>query len=158
MIALGGEGMKVGEVIDRLNNKESLAILAKQLGITPYTLSKKLRLLGYEYDSERKRRVYVGEGEEPRDWKISDVSSNMMAKENINYQKLMYEELRQIRLLLTKKEQQPVFYTDKESIRMRRTFSICENILQKLDETAKQTGWQKSRIIEAALKEWLEKF
>lgn len=148
--------MKVGEVIDRLNKKESLAVIAKQIGITPYTLSKKLRLLGYEYDREKKKRVFVGAGEELREWEILDISPNHLLKETPNYQELIYEELQKIRLLLDREREKTLpAHTGR---RLRRTFSICENVLKQLDETAKKTGWQKSRIMETALKEWLEKF
>lgn len=60
------EIVTIGEIIDGLNRRESIAIIAKRLEISPYTLSKKLRLIGYEYDGEQKKRIFVGDGEEPR--------------------------------------------------------------------------------------------
>ncbi|GAA3322403.1 hypothetical protein GCM10020331_042150 [Ectobacillus funiculus] len=48
--------MKVGDIIDRLNGRESLVVLAKRLGMMPHTLSKKLRLFGYEYDSKKRKK------------------------------------------------------------------------------------------------------
>lgn len=151
--------MKVGEIIRRLNKKESIALLAKQLGITPYTLSKKLRLLGYEYDSEQKKRVFVGAGEEPYDWNILDISAANLpnnGKEELNYDQLIYEELQQIRILLEGKEYKSALAII-EGEKAKRTFAISLDVLERLDRAAKETGWQKSRIVETALQEWLQK-
>ncbi len=51
--------MTIGEIIDCLNRRESIAIIAKRLEISPYTLSKKLRLIGYEYDGEQKKAYFL---------------------------------------------------------------------------------------------------
>ncbi|UOY93881.1 ribbon-helix-helix domain-containing protein [Ectobacillus sp. JY-23] len=143
--------MRIGEIIERLNRKESLAVIAKQVGLTPYTLSRRLRLLGYEYDRTKKKRVFVGEGKEPLEQHLSNLLSYPHTQ--VDYQRLMYEELQQIRLLLTKPLSPPPIYQD--VIKRRRTFSISEEVLAHLDERAKMTGKTKSQIVEEALKEWL---
>ncbi|MCP8966972.1 ribbon-helix-helix protein, CopG family [Ectobacillus ponti] len=146
--------MKVGEIIDRLNKHESLSLLAKKVGLAPYVLSKRLRMLGYEYDKEKKRQVFVGEGEEPRERSILEEVKPRPAA--VNYEELMYEELRAIRMLLearpsAAKEQQ------EEGSKKRRSFSLPEDLLIRLDLAAKRQGLQKSRIVEQALREWLQR-
>ena len=46
--------MTIGEIIDCLNRRESIAIIAKRLEISPYTLSKKLRLIDMNMMENRK--------------------------------------------------------------------------------------------------------
>jgi hypothetical protein len=147
--------MKVGEIIDRLNKKEPLSIIAKKLGMTPYTLSKKLRLIGYEYDSEQKRRVYLGEGQEPRDMDITEAASFHGTKEE-DYTKLIYEELKAIRALLEQKKTfiRPLIQEEK----VRRTFSISKTVLERWDRFAKDKGITKSKLAEHALAEFLDKY
>ena len=77
--------MTIGEIIDGLNRRESIAIIAKRLEISPYTLSKKLRLIGYEYDGEQKKRIFVGDGEEPRHLQPKKRPPFNMRKQIINY-------------------------------------------------------------------------
>lgn len=143
--------MKVGDIIDRLNRKESLVMVAKQLGMMPHTLSKKLRLFGYEYDSEKKKRVFVGEGEEPKEQSIFGELPLPVAEEIHDYQKLMYEELRHIRSLL---ENRPIYnaISEVEEQRMRRTFILPVSLLHHLDAASAKRGVQKSRIVEEALR------
>lgn len=147
--------MKVGEVIDRLNNKEPLALVAKGLGMSPYTLSKKLRLLGYEYDSTQKKRIFIGKGKEPRNQNILDVSSS---QPNLNYMQLIYEELCLVRRLLENNKTKQKLSFLPEGERLRRTFSISRRILEDLEAAAEKTGMHKSRLVEAALWEWLQKY
>ena len=146
--------MKVGDIIDRLNGRESLIVLAKRLGMMPHTLSKKLRLFGYEYDSKKKKRVFVGEGEEPREQSIFGEVPLSKAAEVPDYQKLMYEELRYIRSLL---ENRPIYnaLSEAEEQRARRTFTLPVSLLQHLDAASAKRGIQKSRIVEAALRLFL---
>ncbi len=143
--------MKVGDIIDRLNRRESLVMIAKRLGMMPHTLSKKLRLFGYEYDNDKKKRVFIGEGEEPREQSIfGEVPLPEAAKEP-DYQKLMYEELRYIRSLL---ENRPIYnaLSEAEEQRTRRTFTLPVSLLHHLDATSAKRGVQKSRIVEEALR------
>ena len=93
--------MTIGEIIDGLNRRESIAIIAKRLEISPYTLSKKLRLIGYEYDGEQKKRIFVGDGEEPRHLQLQEATALQYAK--TDYQLLIYEQLQSIYELLRKK-------------------------------------------------------
>lgn len=143
--------MKVGDIVDRLNRRESLIMVAKQLGMMPHTLSKKLRLFGYEYDSEKKKRVFVGEGEEPKEQSIFGEVPLSEAAEVHDYQKLMYEELRHIRSLL---ETRPIYniMSEEEEQRMRRTFTLPVSLLHSLDAASAKRGVQKSRIVEEALR------
>ena len=83
--------MTIGEIIDCLNRRESIAIIAKRLEISPYTLSKKLRLIGYEYDGEQKKRIFVGDGEEPRHLQLQEATA--LQYEKTDYQLLIYEQL-----------------------------------------------------------------
>ncbi|MBO9129789.1 CopG family transcriptional regulator [Bacillus sp. 165] len=145
--------MLVGEIIDRLNKKEPLSIIAKKLGMTPYTLSKKLRIIGYEYDSVQKKRVYLGDGDEPRELDITEVKS-FAAEED--YNKLIYEELRAIRLMFQTKTLLPVSVLQGE--KAKRTFSISKAVLERWDRFAKQQGITKSKLAEQAMVEFLNKY
>ena len=77
--------MTIGEIIDGLNRRESIAIIAKRLEISPYTLSKKLRLIGYEYDGEQKKRIFVGDGENHVTYNSKKRPPFNMRKQIINY-------------------------------------------------------------------------
>ncbi|MFD3447866.1 hypothetical protein ACFDTO_25060 [Microbacteriaceae bacterium 4G12] len=148
--------MKVGEIIDRLNGNNSLAVVAKQVGMSPYTLSKKLRMLGYEYDSEKKKRLFVGDGKEPRGWDISEVSSKNMTKEEIDYQKLLYDEVHYIRMMLERHEVRQAYRLGESEEKIRRSFCISRDVLEQLDGFCKQSGISKSRLVEAALIDFLQ--
>ncbi|WP_416827106.1 CopG family transcriptional regulator [Ectobacillus polymachus] len=148
--------MKVKEVLERLNENEPLAVIAKQLNISPYSLSKKLRILGYVYDSKSKKRIFVGKGEERLDFNILDpvlqeVPNTLMIEER------MYEELVRIRTLLERVATLSSA-SQREGERVRRSFSIEIGILQHLDDYARITGMQKSRIVEAALIKWIHEW
>ena len=95
--------MTIGEIIDSLNRRESIAIIAKRLEMSPYTLSKKLRVIGYEYDGEQKKRIFIGDGEEPRHLQIQEATALQYAK--TDYQLLIYEQLQSIYELLRKREE-----------------------------------------------------
>lgn len=97
------EIVTIGEIIDCLNRRESIAIIAKRLEISPYTLSKKLRVIGYEYDGEQKKRIFVGDGEEPRHLQLQEATALQYA--TIDYQLLIYEQLQSIYELLRKREE-----------------------------------------------------
>lgn len=149
--------MTVGEIIDRLNKREPLAIIAKRLDMSPYALSKKLRVLGYEYDGELKKRIFIGEGEEPRHLYLQEATALQYVK--TDYQVLIYEQLQKIYELLRKRGE-PIIT---ESIRSsnekkKRTFSIRTDILEKLDVVSASEGMHKSKIVEVALMEFLRKY
>ncbi|HEK9102458.1 ribbon-helix-helix domain-containing protein [Bacillus pfraonensis] len=149
--------MTVGEIIDRLNKREPLAIIAKRLDMSPYALSKKLRVLGYEYDGELKKRIFIGEGEEPRHLYLQEATALQYVK--TDYQVLIYEQLQKIYELLRKREE-PIIT---ESIRSsnekkKRTFSIRTDILEKLGAVSVSEGMHKSKIVEVALMEFLRKY
>ncbi|KEK26038.1 ribbon-helix-helix domain-containing protein [Bacillus gaemokensis] len=149
--------MTIGEIIDRLNKREPLAIIAKRLEISPYTLSKKLRVLGYEYDGEQKKRIFIGEGEEPRHLYFQEATALQSVK--TDYQVLIYEQLQSIYELLRKREERIIVTKNfKNSEKKKRTFSICTEILEGLDVVAGTTGIQKSKIVEEALKEFLQRY
>ncbi|MBC6974315.1 ribbon-helix-helix domain-containing protein [Bacillus sp. Xin] len=148
--------MTVGEIIDRLNKREPLAIIAKRLDMSPYALSKKLRVLGYEYDGELKKRIFIGEGEEPRHLYLQEVTALQYVK--TDYQVLIYEQLQKIYELLRKRERpiitEPIISNEKK----KRTFSIRTEILEKLDAVSVSEGMHKSKIVEVALMEFLRKY
>ena len=77
--------MTIGEIIDCLNRRESIAIIAKRLEISPYTLSKKLRLIGYEYDGEQKKRIFVGDEKNRVTYNSKKRQPFNMRKRIINY-------------------------------------------------------------------------
>lgn len=93
--------MTIGEIIDRLNKREPLAMIAKRLEMSPYTLSKKLRMIGYEYNGEKKKRIFIGEGEEPRHLYLQEATALQYVK--TDYQALIYEQLQNIYELLRKR-------------------------------------------------------
>ncbi|MCI0763255.1 ribbon-helix-helix domain-containing protein [Bacillus sp. TL12] len=148
--------MTVGEIIDRLNKREPLAIIAKRLDMSPYALSKKLRVLGYEYDGELKKRIFIGEGEEPRHLYLQEATALQYVK--TDYQVLIYEQLQKIYELLRKRERpiitEPIISNEKK----KRTFSIRTEILEKLDVVSASKGMHKSKIVEMALIEFLQKY
>ncbi|WP_459499596.1 ribbon-helix-helix domain-containing protein [Bacillus sp. C1] len=148
--------MTIGEIIDCLNKREPLAIIAKRLNMSPYALSKKLRGLGYEYDGEQKKRIFIGEGEEPRHLHLQEAAALQYAKKD--YQLLIYEQLQKIYELLRKREEPVLTKIIKSSEKKKRTFSICTDILRKLDVVADGTGVHKSKIVEEALMEFLCKY
>jgi len=129
-------------------------MVAKQLGMMPHTLSKKLQLFGYKYDSEKRKRVFIGEGEEPRELSIFGEIPFPKGEEVQDYQKLMYEELRHIRSLL---ETRPIhnIISEEEEQRIRRTFTLPVSLLHHLDAASAKRGVQKSRIVEEALRLFL---
>lgn len=98
--------MTIGEIIDSLNRRESIAIIAKRLEMSPYTLSKKLRVVGYEYDGEQKKRIFTGDGEEPRHLQIQEATALQYVR--TDYQLLIYEQLQSIYELLSKNQQRVV--------------------------------------------------
>ena len=122
--------MTIGEIIDGLNRREPIAIIAKRLEISPYTLSKKLRLIGYEYDGEQKKRIFVGDGEEPRHLQLQEATA--LQYEKTDYQLLIYEQLQSIYELLRKREEVIVPIMSKSTEKKRRTFSINTEILSQL--------------------------
>lgn len=149
------EEVEIGEIIDRLNNYEPIAIVAKRLGMSPYTLSKKLRLLGYEYDSEQKKRVFVEEGEEPRHLQLKEAVS--LQQEKIDYQRLIYEQLQHIYELLQKREYGMCVTSVEQGEKKKRTFSLSKQVLEQLDFLSLRNGIHKSKLVEIALKEYLER-
>ena len=147
--------MTIGEIIDCLNRRESIAIIAKRLEISPYTLSKKLRLIGYEYDGEQKKRIFVGDGEEPRHLQLQEATALQYAK--TDYQLLIYEQLQSIYELLRKREEVIVPIMN-ISTKKKRTFSINKEILAKLDVISELKGIQKSKLVEEALQQFLQQY
>ena len=141
--------MTIGEIIDCLNRRESIAIIAKRLEISPYTLSKKLRLIGYEYDGEQKKRIFVGDGEEPRHLQLQEATALQYAK--TDYQLLIYEQLQSIYELLRKRSNCAHY---EYKYRKKRTFSINKEILAKLDVISESKGIQKSKLVEEALQQF----
>ncbi|WP_081625573.1 ribbon-helix-helix domain-containing protein [Bacillus sp. 123MFChir2] len=150
------EEVEIGEIIDRLNNHESITIVAKRLEMSPYTLSKKLRLLGYEYDSEQKKRMFVGEGEEPRHLQLKEAVS--IQQEKIDYQRLIYEQLQNIYKLLQKQEYGICIPSAHTGEKKRRTFSLSKQTLEHLDCFSIRNGVHKSKVVEIALEEYLKKY
>ncbi|MGR5914713.1 ribbon-helix-helix domain-containing protein [Bacillus pacificus] len=147
--------MTIGEIIDCLNRRESIAIIAKRLEISPYTLSKKLRLIGYEYDGEQKKRIFVGDGEEPRHLQLQEATALQYAK--TDYQLLIYEQLQSIYELLRKKESNCA-HDEYKYRKKKRTFSINKEILAKLDVISESKGIQKSKLVEEALQQFLQQY
>ncbi|MGG2064552.1 ribbon-helix-helix domain-containing protein [Bacillus sp. S14(2024)] len=147
--------MEIAEIIDRLNNREPIAIVAKRLEMSPYALSKKLRLLGYEYDGEQKKRVFVGEGEEPRHLQLKEAVS--LQQEKIDYQRLIYEQLQHIYELLQKRECGICITSVEQGEKKKRTFSLSKQVLEQLDCFSARNGVHKSKLVEIALKEYLER-
>ncbi|MBO1578991.1 MULTISPECIES: ribbon-helix-helix domain-containing protein [Bacillus] len=148
--------MTVGEIIDRLNKREPLAIIAKRLDMSPYALSKKLRVLGYEYDGEQKRRIFIGEGEEPRHLYLQEATALQYVK--TDYQVLIYEQLQNIYELLRKREGCILSTAKNSTEKKKRTFSICAEVSERLDNISVTKGIHKSRIVEEALKEFLQRY
>ncbi|ENQ3104413.1 Ribbon-helix-helix domain-containing protein [Bacillus sp. 491mf] len=148
--------MDIGEIIDRLNNHESIAMVAKRLEMSPYTLSKKLRLLGYEYDSGQKKRMFVGEGEEPRHLQLKEAAS--IQREKIDYQRLIYEQLQSIYKLLQKQEYGMCITSVQTGEKKRRTFSLSKQTLEQLDCFSIRNGVHKSKVVEVALEEYLKRY
>lgn len=148
--------MTIGEIIDCLNRRESIAIIAKRLEISPYTLSKKLRLIGYEYDGEQKKRIFVGDGEEPRHLQLQEAAALQYAK--TDYQLLIYEQLQSIYELLRKREEVSVPIMSISTEKKKRTFSINKEILAKLDVISESKGIQKSKLVEEALQQFLQQY
>ncbi|PEN02641.1 CopG family transcriptional regulator [Bacillus sp. AFS059628] len=148
--------MTIGEIIDCLNRREPIAIIAKRLEISPYTLSKKLRLIGYEYDGEQKKRIFVGDGEEPRHLQLQEATA--LQYEKTDYQLLIYEQLQSIYELLRKREEviTPIMSISTE--KKKRTFSINKEILAKLDVISESKGIQKSKLVEEALQQFLQQY
>ncbi|PER45154.1 CopG family transcriptional regulator [Bacillus thuringiensis] len=147
--------MTIGEIIDGLNRRESIAIIAKRLEISPYTLSKKLRLIGYEYDGEQKKRIFVGDGEEPRHLQLQEATA--LQYEKTDYQLLIYEQLQSIYELLRRREE-VIAIMSKSTEKKRRTFSINTEILARLDLISESKGIQKSKIVEEALQQFLQQY
>jgi len=145
----------IGEIIDGLNRRESIAIIAKRLEISPYTLSKKLRLIGYEYDGEQKKRIFVGDGEEPRHLQLQEATA--LQYEKTDYQLLIYEQLQSIYELLRRREE-VIAIMSKSTEKKRRTFSINTEILARLDLISESKGIQKSKIVEEALQQFLQQY
>ncbi|HHT7235481.1 MULTISPECIES: ribbon-helix-helix domain-containing protein [Bacillus] len=148
--------MTIGEIIDSLNRRESIAIIAKRLEMSPYTLSKKLRVIGYEYDGEQKKRVFIGDGEEPRHLQLQEATALQYAK--TDYQLLIYEQLQSIYELLRKREEVSVPIISGISEKKKRTFSIDTEILARLDVISEVKGIQKSKIVEEALQGFLQRY
>lgn len=148
--------MTIGEIIDGLNRRESIAIIAKRLEISPYTLSKKLRLIGYEYDGEQKKRIFVGDGEEPRHLRLQEATA--LQYEKTDYQLLIYEQLQSIYELLRRREEVIAPIMSKSTEKKRRTFSINTEILARLDLISESKGIQKSKIVEEALQQFLQQY
>ncbi|MEN1934620.1 ribbon-helix-helix domain-containing protein [Paenibacillus sp. 102] len=148
--------MTVGEIIDRLNKREPLAIIAKRLDMSPYALSKKLRVLGYEYDGELKKRIFIGEGEEPRHLYLQEATALQYVK--TDYQVLIYEQLQKIYELLRKREEPIITKSIISNEKKKRTFSIRTEILEKLDAVSASEGMHKSKIVEVALMEFLREY
>ncbi|AHX20120.1 MAG TPA: ribbon-helix-helix domain-containing protein [Bacillus sp. (in: Bacteria)] len=148
--------MTIGEIIDGLNRREPIAIIAKRLEISPYTLSKKLRLIGYEYDGEQKKRIFVGDGEEPRHLQLQEATA--LQYEKTDYQLLIYEQLQSIYELLRKREEVIVPIMSKSTEKKRRTFSINTEILSQLDLISESKGVQKSKLVEEALHQFLQQY
>lgn len=150
------EEVEIGEIIDRLNNHEPIAIVAKRLEMSPYTLSKKLRLLGYEYDNEQKKRMFVGKGAEPRHLQLKEAVS--IQQEKIDYQRLIYEQLQNIYKLLQKQEYGMCITSIQQGEKKKRTFSLSKQILEQLDCFSVRNGVHKSKIVEIALEEYLKRY
>lgn len=150
------EIVTIGEIIDCLNRRESIAIIAKRLEISPYTLSKKLRLIGYEYDGEQKKRIFVGDGEEPRHLQLQEATALQYA--TTDYQLLIYEQLQSIYELLRKREEVIVPIMSISTEKKKRTFSINKEILAKLDVISEAKGIQKSKLVEEALQQFLQQY
>ncbi|KFN04420.1 ribbon-helix-helix domain-containing protein [Bacillus clarus] len=148
--------MTIGEIIDCLNRRESIAIIAKRLEMSPYTLSKKLRMIGYEYDGEQKKRIFIGDGEEPRHLQLQEATALQYAK--TDYQLLIYEQLQSIYELLRKREELNFAIISKSTEKKKRTFSIGTEVLANLDAISEAKGIQKSKIVEEALKEFLQRY
>ncbi|MEK7015068.1 MULTISPECIES: ribbon-helix-helix domain-containing protein [Bacillus] len=148
--------MTIGEIIDSLNRRESIAIIAKRLEMSPYTLSKKLRVIGYEYDGEQKKRIFIGDGEEPRHLQIQEATALQYAK--TDYQLLIYEQLQSIYELLRKRGEVSVQIISKSTEKKKRTFSINIEVLARLDVISESKGIQKSKIVEEALQEFLQRY
>ena len=147
--------MTIGEIIDGLNRREPIAIIAKRLEISPYTLSKKLRLIGYEYDGEQKKRIFVGDGEEPRHLQLQEATA--LQYEKTDYQLLIYEQLQSIYELLRKREEVIVPIMSKSTEKKRRTFSINTEILSQF-LISESKGVQKSKLVEEALHQFLQQY
>lgn len=148
--------MRIGDIIDCLNNKEPLALVAKRLDISPYTLSKKLRMIGYEYDSEQKKRIFIGEGTEPRHLLLEEASA--MQQEKIDYQFLIYKQLQKMCELLQNRGYGVLQVGPITGEKKKQTFSLSKDLLVGLDSFSKLTGVYKSRLVEEALWEFLKKY
>lgn len=148
--------VEIGEIIDCLNNNESIAMVAKRVEMSPYILSKKLRLLGYEYDSEQKKRIFVGEGEEPRHLHLKEAVN--IQQEKIDYQRLIYEQLQNMYKLLQKQEYGICMTSVQQGEKKRRTFSLSKQTLEQLDCFSIRNGIHKSRVVEVALEEYLKRY
>lgn len=148
--------MTIGEIIDCLNRRESIAIIAKRLEISPYTLSKKLRLIGYEYDGEQKKRIFVGDGEEPRHLQLQEATALQYAK--TDYQLLIYEQLQSIYEPIKKERRSNCAHYEYKYRKKKRTFSINKEILAKLDVISESKGIQKSKLVEEALQQFLQQY
>ncbi|MED1113034.1 ribbon-helix-helix domain-containing protein [Bacillus paramycoides] len=148
--------MTIGESIDSLNRRESIAIIAKWLEMSPYTLSNKLRVIGYKYDGEQKKRIFTGDGEEPRHLQIQEATALQYVK--TDYQLLIYEQLQSIYELLRKREGANVQIISKSTEKKKRTFSINTEVLARLDVISEAKGIQKSKIVEEALQGFLQRY
>lgn len=152
----GGREVRIGEIIDCLNGREPLALVAKRLDMSPYTLSKKLRTLGYEYDSEQKKRIFIGEGIEPRHLLLEEASA--IQQEKIDYQFLIYEQLQKMCELLQKQGYGVLQAGPITGEKKKQTFSVSTELLTQLDTFSKLTGVYKSRLVEEALWEFFRKY
>ncbi|MFJ8454508.1 ribbon-helix-helix domain-containing protein [Bacillus paramycoides] len=148
--------MTIGESIDSLNRRESIAIIAKWLEMSPYTLSKKLRVIGYDYDGEQKKRIFTGDGEEPHHLQIQEATALQYVR--TDDQLLIYEQLQSIYELLRKREGANVQIISKSTEKKKRTFSINTEVLARLDVISEAKGIQKSKIVEEALQGFLQRY
>lgn len=170
--------MNVHELLERLEQGETMKAIAEEQGTNPKTYQRKLKRLGYAYDRDSRKWSYAGEGEAPN----ADLTANPNTKpvtvtptvhpktsEKADTKPLTPDEIKQLRTLLNTapKVVQPLtnnatlhdrIKTLQKGERTRKTIIIRQDISEQLDKFTEQEKVYKSDVLELAIMDFLEKY
>lgn len=83
--------MDISEIVEKINNGEKVGEVAKEVGISQSTLSRKLKNEGYNYDN--KNKIYVRKNSENSQNKVVSNSELSLTDDEINFVKNSYQRL-----------------------------------------------------------------
>ncbi|RKD23148.1 hypothetical protein BEP19_13095 [Ammoniphilus oxalaticus] len=178
--------MLVGEFLNRIQQGETVTGISEALGLHRKTLQRRLRRLGYKWDSDNLRWRWDGkEGSEPLHMSLVDMNMSWSKqldksdsqpmnqdKKNIISSPFTLDEIRDLKDMLEQWRQSPDSLSvseqdlvdriqqirNSENEKVRKTIVIDHEIGDRFDDYADKTRLNKSDLLHLAIYELMEKY